>query len=297
MTKKKILSATLTPMDHNGKVDLHSLEKMILRNLQHGISGFMFCGSMGERQDLSVEDQHKIIAKQAEVIGNQAEKIICLSGMGLSGILRQLSEFDSTQFDAYGLLLPIDKTGMGDPVDFILKVADQADKPIYFYYHPSNMGINLDGFYKFLQHPNVFGIKNSSGDMRMRKELIMMKKDLDISLYEGHEWAIDEALILGYDGALAGMASLGSKVMVQIAEYIDQGSIQEAMQLQKDLIGIFHGVYGRNIVRVVNGHKYALKYLEVIDSEACLNHNAYELSQEEKKEIEETIDRYRDILD
>ena len=115
--------------------------------------------------------------------------------------------------------------------------------------------------------------------MWLRRELICLREKLGTGtlLLEGQEWAVDEGMVVGYDGMICGIGALGSKIMVGIARAVDAGNIAEAIRLQNVLISLFHEIYGCDLANVWTGQKYALMKLGLIESSrtlAVLHHRA-----------------------
>ena len=135
--------------------------------------------------------------------------------------------------------------------------------------------------------------------MWLRRELILMKREKGLKpvLLEGQEWAVDEALLVGYDGMLCGMGALGSKLMVGIARAVDAGAVVEAVRLQNRFIKLFHGVYGKGLETVWVGQKYALKCLGLCASELTLAQGMEALTETRKREIEACLAEFRSELD
>ena len=150
-----------------------------------------------------------------------------------------------------------------------------------------------------MRHPNLKGIKNSSSNMWLRRELLLMRaeKGLKTLFFEGQEWAADEALIAGYDGMICGMGALCSKMMRKLADCVDAGNIAGAVEEQNNMIRVFHGVYGRNIQNCWNGQKYALVKLGLIASPFTFAQEMDSLTDEAKKRIEKCLEEFKDELD
>jgi 4-hydroxy-tetrahydrodipicolinate synthase len=293
---KKIYSASVTPLTDNGSLDVKSLERIIDRNTRHGLSGIFVLGSMGEWSQFDSELRDQVIKESAQIMGKRGEILAGIHGAGLHLTLKNMERVSKYEFDSFVLTLPA-KTSRINPMEYLKAVLDASDRPVYYYHCPPNNGVafSVSQFEEILAHPKIKGIKNSSGDMALRKELIMLKEKYKFALLEGHEWAIDEALIMGCDGALCGLGALGSKVMVSIARAADSGDIKTAVRLQHDLIRIFHGVYGKNLENVWAGQKYALKKLGVISSDHTLVENGPSAAR--KAEIDKCLAEYKELLD
>ena len=147
-----------------------------------------------------------------------------------------------------------------------------------------------------LAHPRVVGIKNSAGNIRTRKELLLLKRTMDFELYEGEEWAVDESLALGCDGVIAGFASTAGKLMKNIAYKVDAGQLDCASDLQFRLIDLFHNVYGDGARWWCAGQKYALQYMGIFSSAVSRVASQQDLPESHRAAVRACIDANRDHL-
>lgn len=295
---KKIISAAITPFTDDGRLDLESARKLYEFNLQNGCDGFFIPGSMGEWALLTDEERLELAACACETIGRRAAVLLGVADTGLPNILRNMEMLKRLSHSHYVVVLPGGWAGPADPVSYMNRIADAADRPVYLYYIPSFNGVTIttDQFRDILSHPNIAGLKNSAGSIRTRKELLLIKDTMDFELYEGEEWGIDEALIAGCDGAVAGFASTGVKLMKQIAGCVDSGDVAAARNAQHKLIDIFHAIYGDGAAWWSAGQKYALKYLGIIASGRSRVESQQNLPDDNKATIRSCIDANRDLL-
>ena len=172
---------------------------------------------------------------------------------------------------------------------------DAAECPVYYYHCPPVTGVQFHAgeFARLLEHPRLAGIKNSAGDIGVRKELLKLKRDFDFRLFEGHEWGIDEALIAGCDGALCGLAALAGKPMMEIVRAVERGDCRAAQEAQFKMLDIYHGIYGIDTATVQNAHKYALYTLGVFSTPRCRIVSNDSLSDARKAEIDATLERFQ----
>ncbi|MBR1965725.1 MAG: dihydrodipicolinate synthase family protein, partial [Lentisphaeria bacterium] len=89
-----------------------------------------------------------------------------------------MKRYQKYDFDSYVFMLP-GKTSALDPIKSILTVLDAADRPVYFYHCPPVNGrdLSLEQFATIMAHPNLKGIKNSSSNMWLRREMLLMRKE------------------------------------------------------------------------------------------------------------------------
>jgi 4-hydroxy-tetrahydrodipicolinate synthase len=298
--RKKVYSASITPLTADGGLDVEGLNRIFDRNIRHGIDGIFILGSMGEGTRFSDAFRATLIAESVKALAGRTELLVGITAAGTAQALDNLKRAAAHSFDSYVFMLP-PAAEVKDPVQDVCAVLDAADRPVYYYHCPPNNKINLSlaQFESILSHPNLKGIKNSASNMWLRRELILLKQEKGLTpvLLEGQEWAADEALIVGYDGLLCGMGALGSKLMVGIARAVDAGDVAEAVRLQNRFIRLFHGVYGQNLETVWVGQKYALKCLGLCASELTLAQEMATLTETRKREIEACLAEFRIELD
>ena len=297
---KKTISATVTPLLDNGTLDQEGLKNIFERNIRHGLDGVFLFGSMGEWGSFSDVFKEEALEYASDAIGHRMELLVGVNATSVYRSLEIMNCYRKYDFDAY-VFMPPGKTSALDPVKSILKVLDAADRPVYLYHCPPNNGINLslDQFETIMKHPNLKGIKNSSSNMWLRRELLILREEKNFKtlFFEGQEWAADEALIAGCDGMICGMGALCSKMMKKLAACVDHHDIPGAIATQNNMIRLFHGIYGRNIENCWNGQKYALMKLGLIASPLTLAQEMDSLTDTAKLRIEKCLACMKEELD
>ena len=296
----KTFSATITPLMADGSLDKAGLKNILERNIRHGLTGVFLLGSMGEWGSFSNDFKEEYVKTASDIIGNKMELLVGINATSLPLSLDNMKRYSQYQFDSYVFMHPA-RTSALDPVKSLLKVLDSADRPVYFYYCPPNNNVTLSikQFETVMKHPNLKGIKNSSSDMWLRKELIFLRneKGYKTLFMEGNEWAIDEALMVGCDGMISGMGALASKVMVNIAKAADDNDWVKANRLQNIFIDIFHGVYGFDLANVWNGQKQALVELGLCSTAYTIAQEMDTLTDDAKARIAACLKKYQAELD
>ena len=298
--KKKVISATVTPLLENGKLDKTGLKNILERNIRHGIDGVFLFGSMGEWGSFSDAFKEEALELACGCVNHRMEVLAGINATSLPLSLEIMKSYRKYDFDAY-VFMPPGKTSSLDPVKSVLTVLDAADRPVYLYHCPPNNGVNftLGQFETMMKHPNLKGIKNSSSNMWLRRELLLMRaeKGYKTLFFEGQEWAADEALIAGCDGMICGMGALCSKMMRTLADCIGRGDTAGAVAAQNKMIQVFHGIYGVDISNCWNGQKYALMKLGLIATPFTYAQEMDSLTETAKARIEKCLEQFKSELD
>lgn len=295
---KQIISAAVTPFTNDDRLDLDSAARLYEHGLRHGIDGFFIFGSMGEWALLTPEEKLELAEVACGVIGARAKVLLGISDTGLPSILRNAERLRHLGHSHWTVLLPAGWPGPGDPVKYAHAIAEELDRPLYFYHLPQMSGVHLspEQFRDILAHPNIAGVKNSAGSISVRKELLLLRRSLDFELYDGDEWGVDEALALGCDGVIAGFASTGGKLMKTIASQVEAGDLRAAAESQFRLIEIYHGVYGPGARWWSAGQKHALMHMGVISSDRSRVAAQQDLPDVHKAAVRACVDANRDCL-
>ena len=297
---KKVISATITPLNEDGSLDKTGLKNILERNIRHKINGVFLFGSMGEWGSFSNAFKEDAVGFVSGLVNHRMDVLVGINATSLPLSLELMKSYSKYDFEAY-VFMPPGKTSSLDPVKSVMTILDAADRPVYLYHCPPVNGrdFSLDQFETMMRHPNLKGIKNSSSNMWLRREMLLMReeKGLKTLFFEGQEWAADEALIAGYDGMICGMGALCSKMMRKLADCVDKGDYTGAVAAQNNLIRVFHGVYGRSIQNCWNGQKYALFKLGLIASPFTFAQEMSSLTDEAKARVEKCLEEFKAELD
>ena len=298
--KKKVVSATVTPLMEDGSLDGRGLCNLIDRGARHKLDGMFLFGSMGEWGGLSDAVKQEGVELASSYVNGRFELLVGVNATSLHLSLELMKRYEKYDFSAY-VFMPPGKTSALDPVKSALTVLDAADRPVYLYHCPPNNGVNfsLKDFEAMMRHPNLKGIKNSSSNMYLRRELLLLREDTGLKtlLFEGQEWAADEALIVGCDGMICGMGAVCSKLMRRLADCVDSHDIAGAVEAQNKMIRVFHGVYGPHIENCWNGQKYALVRMGLIATPYTTAQEMSSLDDAAKARIEKCLDEFKEDLD
>lgn len=298
--KKQVVSATVTPLMEDGTLDKRGLCNLIDRGARHGLDGMFLFGSMGEWGGLSDALKQEGVELASSYVKNRFDLLVGINATSMPLSLDLMKRYRQYEFAAY-VFMPPGSTSRLDPVKSVLTVLDAADRPVYLYHCPPVNGVNfsLKDFETMMRHPNLKGIKNSSSNMYLRRELLLLRMDLGLKtlFFEGQEWAADEALTVGCDGMICGMGAVCSKMMRRIADCVDSHDIAGAVATQNRMIRVFHGVYGPNVENCWNGQKYALVKMGLIATPYTRAQEMSSLTDAAKARIEKCLDEFKTDLD
>lgn len=162
-----LLTAILTPFDRHGGLALEHLPALLDFQQRAGVDGVIVCGTNGEGTSLSVEERMRTLEKALAHRGRL--RVVAATGAASVTDAVALTRHAADVGADGALVLPPfffkAPTAQGLAAYF-RPVLDVADLPILLYSIPqqSAVAISLDLLDLLAGHPNLSGIKDSSGD-------------------------------------------------------------------------------------------------------------------------------------
>ena len=170
MLLEGIFPAITTPFYPDGRLYLRKLEHNIERYSRTPVSGMAVLGSTGEAVMLSDDESRDVLRVARE---NAAPDKVLLAGVARESLVEtlRLAEFAAEQqYDALLVRTPHYYGPSMRPLELMTyyrALADRAALPLVLYSIPkfTHLEIPLEVVAELAQHPNIIGIKDSSGSM------------------------------------------------------------------------------------------------------------------------------------
>jgi len=172
-----ILPPITTPFYPEGKVYYKKLESNVERYSRTPVAGIVVLGSTGEAILLSDEERREVL-KTAR--GAAANHKVLIAGTGIESAVEtlRLSEYASELgYDIAMVRTPHFYKGQMKPPNmlaFYRFVADRSPLPVIIYNFPQATGYDMPAevVIELANHPNIIGIKESSGDVEKARKIV-----------------------------------------------------------------------------------------------------------------------------
>jgi 4-hydroxy-2-oxoglutarate aldolase len=214
------------------------------------LTGYVVLGSTGEFPMLSEAERDRILVAAREAIPR--DKTL-LAGTGTNSTLhtiRQTKRAAEIGADAAIVITPHYFTkGFAQAaaqVRHYLAVADASPIPVMIYNFPVNTGINLeaDTVAKIAQHPNVCGIKDSSGNIPQAAQIIdQTAKTFHVLV--GAAAALLPSLAIGSSGGILALGLISAREFCDVYRLATSGRWDEARAIAARMMAADRGVPGR----------------------------------------------------
>ena len=214
------------------------------------LAGYVVLGSTGEFPMLSETERDRILVAAREAIPRDKT---FLAGTGTNSTLhtiRQTKRAAEIGADAAIVITPHYFTkGFAQAaaqVRHYLAVADASPIPVMIYNFPLNTGINLeaDTVAKIAQHPNVCGIKDSSGNIPQAAQIIdQTAKTFHVLV--GAAAALLPSLAVGSSGGILALGLISAREFCDVYQLATGGRWDEAREIAARMMAADRGIPGR----------------------------------------------------
>ncbi len=238
-----------TPFTTDQQIAVAQLKANFARWTTTGLSGYVVLGSNGEYVALNeAEKLHMIrIARecipsdQSLIAGTGAESTIetvslskRAANLGADAVIVVTPHYYRSRMDAASLLA------------HYRAVADACPVPVLLYNVPANTGIDMpaDTVLQLAEHPNIAGIKDSSGNIANMAEVLRCKP-ATFQVLAGSAYFLLPALVLGASGGVVALANIAPEETVALYRRFLTGNLFEARALQLRLLPVNQAVTAR----------------------------------------------------
>lgn len=256
-----VFAALITTFEHD-QISLTKFKENILKYDSFDLAGYVVAGSSGEAAYLSDEESEALVqaAKDAMsprkkiIVGTARESTAAtiaftnrMAGLGVDAALIRTPSYFKSQMTSDALK------------KYYTSIADQVRIPVIPYHIPQVTGLTITPqlVVELAKHPNIPGIKDSSGNLPFLGEVI---RDLppDFSYLLGAGSVFFFGLLLGAAGGILRLADAVPEQCARLYRLFREEKWREAARLQLSLIPLNNAIiqsYG------IPGTKYAMDLL------------------------------------
>lgn len=232
-----VLPPITTPMDSSGNVDLDALRDHIHRLESAGVDGIIPCGSTGERATLSPDEHRQVIETTVDAASTPV-----LAGTGASSTREAIEltkHAEDVGADGGLVIYPYYSWPTNENViRHYEAIADAVDIPIVIYNIPKRTGRNLkpDAAVELAAHPNIAGLKESSGDMNQMFELLKRTRSLEFDVLAGYDSQALPTILMGGTGVTSVAANVFPETVVDLHRAAVNRDIDAGLRHHEDVL-------------------------------------------------------------
>ncbi|MEN6383970.1 MAG: dihydrodipicolinate synthase family protein [Phycisphaerales bacterium] len=290
---KGIIPPMVTPLTDLDTIDQPGLEKLIEYILAGGVHGLFILGTTGEAPSLSYKLRYKLIERVCRQVAKRVPILVGITDTSFVESIK-IAEFSAKNGASAAVLAPPYYFPAGQPelLEYIEHLAPRLPLPLYLYNMPSctKLFFEPDTVLKAAHIPNIYGIKDSSGNMiYFHKLMILLKDKKDFSFLVGPEELLAETLLLGGHGGISGGANIFPKLYVNLYNAASSNNMKKTRELHEKVMQISTTIYsvGKHGSSFIKGVKSSLQLMDICND--FISEPFHKFREPEKQKIKQTL--------
>lgn len=231
-----------TPFDRQGRVDHDQLALNLEKWQSKPLAGFVVLGSNGEAVFLKEEEKLDILKTSRSAIKKDR---FFIAGTGCESTTETLDLTEAAATAGADAVLVVTphyykpRMDHGALVAHYTMVAEHSPIPVVLYNVPSFTGIDLtaETIIELARHPNVIGIKDSSGNLVKIGQVAGAAGD-SFQVLAGSGGFFLPALVMGAVGGVMALAGVASDLLDEMVASFEKGDLKKAREIQVRLIPV-----------------------------------------------------------
>jgi len=235
-----IFPALTTPFATDGTVSLADLKHNIELYNRAGLAGYVVIGSTGESVLLSKTEVESLLIAVKEAAAPGKELIAGTGAESTAETIERTKRAAELGYDVALVKTPYYYKPAYKPENYIAhyrRVAEASPIPVMLYSVPQFTGVALEApeVAKLAEHPNIIGIKESSGNVQRVAEIIA-SVPANFQVLVGSASTMYPTFAIGSCGAILALGSALPEKCVGLYELFRQGQHEKARELQEVIL-------------------------------------------------------------
>lgn len=250
-----VFPALTTPFASDDSVSIANLKHNIQRYNGTGVAGYVVMGSTGESVLVSKAEWEAIIIAVQESASREKKLIAGTGAESTAETIERTKRAAVVGYDAALVKTPYYYKPAYKAENYLThyqRVADASPIPVLLYSVPQFTGVALEApeVAKLAEHPNIIGIKESSGNVQRVAEIIASVRPAYVGrvagslvtvpppfqVLVGSASTVYPSLTMGARGAILALASALPEKCVALYELFRQGNHEKTRELQAALL-------------------------------------------------------------
>jgi len=205
------MTALVTPLDDEGKVDFGRLEANVQFQIEHGIDALVPVGTTGESPTLSHAEHREVISAVVRAADGRVRVIAGTGSNATSEAMELTAHAADAGADAALMVNPYyNKPSQEGLLRHFSAIADAVDLPIVLYNIPGRTGITMapTTVAQLAKHQRIIGIKEATGSLDIASEIAMLTDPASFSIVSGDDSLTLPIMSVGGRGVISVLSNL-----------------------------------------------------------------------------------------
>jgi 4-hydroxy-tetrahydrodipicolinate synthase len=240
-----LLTAMVTPFDHDENLDVGAIKPLVDHLIDTGTTAIVACGTTGESPTLSHTEKMTLFEETLRAVDGRVPVIAGTGSNSTKDSIELSKEVGSLGVQGLLLVAPYyNRPTQEGMFGHFSAIAEKVDTPIMLYNVPGRTGVNLDvdTVMQLALIPHVVALKEASGNFTQIVRIAAEKPD-DFLLYSGDDKFTLPMLSLGAAGVVSVASHVVGSEMRQMMDLFWQGETDEAALWSARLLPVFEGMF------------------------------------------------------
>ncbi|MGX7576995.1 4-hydroxy-tetrahydrodipicolinate synthase [Candidatus Vidania fulgoroideorum] len=215
MIKGNIVSI-ITPMDKKKRINFKDFNKLIKFQIKNKVDCILFSGTSGEGTNLSFKEK-KYLLKEIRKVDKNIPIILGSSENDIHKVKKTVKNLKKFKLSGILQTPPYYISNSERSIIKSFKEISKINLPIIIYDVPNRTGTNLNIklIKKLSKIKNIFGIKESQGDIKKSLEIITKT---NLKLFSGDDYTSPVIMNLGAEGVISVTSNIFPKIVNMICK-------------------------------------------------------------------------------
>ena len=286
----EIITAMVTPMDENRKVDFVALEKLVNHLIKTGSDTILIAGTTGESPTLTHDEEVEVFNFTKKIANNRCKLILGAGSNCTQTAIMATKNAEKCGADAILSVVPYyNKPSQKGLLEHFGAIAEATNLPILLYNIPGRTGISMQPMTiaeLAKRHKNIFAVKQSLADMDVISDTVRLCPD-DFVVYSGDDSLTLPMLSVGAYGVISVASHIVGNEMKTMINDFKNGNVKLATQQHLKLLPLFKKIFmAPNPIPV----KECLNKMGIIQN--YVRRPLVELDELEKQDLYSILEQY-----
>ena len=243
-----IITPMVTPLIDEETIDTNGLTRLVNHLIEGGVHGIFVLGTTGEGSSLSYKLKHELIEWTCDIVHGRIPVLVCITDSSPVESV-SLARFSKKNNASAVVAAPPFYFGLNrqELICYYQKLADKLPLPLFLYNLPAQTKVMIDVLtvQTLALHPNIIGIKDSSGiapHFNTLLHLLHEQRDT-FSVFAGPDEMLSTAVLLGGHGGVNSGSNLYPKLFVELYHASVNGDMNRVLTLQKKVMQLSASIY------------------------------------------------------
>ena len=228
-----VFPAITTPFKQDLTVDHDFVARHVSWLVDHGCTGIVALGSLGESATLTFDEKVEILSTCVNSVGKRVPVVAGIAGLQTAECVALAKRAAQVGCEGIMALPPYVYKGTWPEMRaHFSAVIEATDLSCMLYNNPIAYGTDVtpDQLEELTKHANLHAVKESSGDVR-RVTAVVARLGDRLNVFAGMDDMIVEAIVMGASGWIAGLVNALPAESVELVRLASAGKIKEARKI------------------------------------------------------------------